>query len=118
MAVLGAILPTAILAEIISADFGGMGVLFIFAMYAITPKLPRLTAMSAFALSQFIPLVMAQSLGMEIRREYLLMLPFALAAVPLAVLYNGERGVKAKWLFYAAYPAHLAVLAVIVAMIN
>jgi len=87
-------------------------------MYAVKPRAARLTAMGVFALSQFIPLVMAHSLGIEIRLEYLLMIPFALATVPLVALYNGERGIKAKWLFYAAYPAHLAVLAVIAAMIN
>jgi len=115
MAVLAATLPTAILAEVLSADFGGMGVLFIFAMYAITPRTPRFIAMGAFAISQFVPLAAAYSMGIEIPIKYVLTRPFALAAVPLVALYNGERGTKAKWLFYAAYPAHLTALAVIAA---
>ena len=118
MAVLAALLPTAIVAESISTDFGGMGVLFIFAVYAIKPKVARLTAMVIFALSQFIPLVAAYSMGIEIPAQYLLMIPFALAAVPIVALYNGERGIKAKWLFYWAYPVHLAVLTVAIMMIN
>lgn len=118
MAVITAILPTAILAEILSVDYGGMGVLFIFAMYAIKPKKLRLIAMGAFALSQFIPLAAAYPLGIELRWEYFLMIPFALATVPLIALYNGKRGIKSKWLFYIAYPAHLAVLAAIAVMIN
>ena len=116
LAVLAATLPTVIVAESLSVDFGGLGVLFIFAMYAIRPKVARLIAFGAFALSQFIPLVMAHSLGIAIPTEYLLMIPFALATVPLVAFYNGERGTKtqwAKWLFYVAYPAHLAVLAII-----
>jgi hypothetical protein len=117
MAVIGAVLPTAVLAEILSVDYGGMGVLFIFVMYAIKSQTLRLIAFGAFALSQFIPLVMAYSLGIEIPTRYLFMIPFALSAMPLIALYNGERGRKTKWLFYWAYPAHLAVLAVI-AMIN
>ena len=117
MAVIAAILPTAILAELLTADYGGMGVLFIFAMYAIKPEIARLAAMGGFALSQFIPLVTAHSMGIAVRVEYLFLLPFALATVPLVALYNGERGVNAKWLFYWFYPAHLAVLAVIAMMI-
>ena len=118
MAVIAAILPTAILAEILTVDYGGMGVLFIFAMYVIEPKILRLTALCGFALSQFLPLVVAYNLGIEIPTEYLLMIPFAVATVPLIAMYNGERGLKAKWLFYLAYPVHLAVLAVIAMIIN
>jgi len=116
LAVLAAILPTVMVAESLSVDFGGLGVLFIFAMYAIKPKAARLIAFGAFALSQFIPLVMAHSLGIAIPTEYLIMIPFALATVPLVAFYNCERGIKtqwAKWLFYVAYPAHLAVLAIV-----
>jgi len=112
LAVLVAILPTVMTAERLSVDFGSMGVLFIFAMHIVVLKVPRLIVIGAFALSQFIPLVMAYSLGIEIRWEYLLMIPFALATVPLIALYNGERGKQMKWLFYVAYPAHLAVLAI------
>jgi peptidoglycan/LPS O-acetylase OafA/YrhL len=118
MAVITAILPTAILAEILSVDYGGMGVLFIFAMYAIIPTKPRLLAFTAFALSQFIPLVVAYFMEIKIPPKYFVLIIFALATIPLIILYNGQRGVKAKWLFYAAYPVHLAVLAIIAMMIN
>jgi hypothetical protein len=117
-AAIGALLPTALLAEILSADYGGMGVLFIFAMYAIKPQRLRLAAVGVFALSQFIPLIPAYFLGISIRLEYWLMIPFALATVPLIAMYNGNRGTQAKWLFYWFYPAHLAVLAIIAAIIS
>jgi len=118
MAALGSLLPTAILAEVITADYGGLGVFFIFTMYAIKPMTMRLFALGGFILTQFIPLLMAYTLGIEIRFEYLLMIPLALAAVPLIASYNGQRGTQAKWLFYMAYPAHLTVLAVTAALIN
>ena len=118
MAFVTAILPTAILAAIVSAEYGGMGVFFIYAMYAIQQKKARLAALGVFALSQFIPLVAACSLDIEIRPQYLIMIPFALATIPLLALYNGERGTKAKWLFYWVYPAHLAVFAIISMMVN
>jgi hypothetical protein len=118
MAFLAAILPTAILAEILSTEYGGMGVLFIYTMHAVTSKPLRLTALGAFALAQFIPLAAAYSLGIEVKAEYLMTIPFALAVIPLIAMYNGERGIKAKWLFYFTYPAHLALFAAIAAMIN
>jgi len=70
---------------------------------------------------------MAHSMGIEIKSAYLLMIPFTLATVPLVAFYNGRRGLSdehgtipnwlIKWLFYVAYPAHLAVLAIIAMMI-
>jgi hypothetical protein len=118
MAVIAGVLPAVILAQILTTDYGSMGVLFIFAMYAIKPKTTRLIAFGAFALSQFLPLVAAYFLGIEIPSKYLLIIPFTLAVIPLIAMYNGKRGKQAKWLFYFAYPAHLAVLAVIVMIIN
>jgi hypothetical protein len=44
---------------------------------------------------------------------------FALGAFLGAILirnFNGERGRRAKWLFYVAYPAHLAVIALIMVL--
>jgi len=117
-AIIGALFPTALLAEILTADYGGMGVLFIFTMYAIKHKPLRLAAMGGFALFQFLPLIPAYILGIDIRFEYLLAIPFALATVPLVAMYNGKRGIQAKWLFYLIYPTHLVVLVVIAAMLG
>ena len=122
LAYIGAIFPTALLAELLTADYGGMGVLFIFAMYIIAGKNRRLVAMAAFSLSQYFPLVLLYFAGnigylqLEIAQRgtniLLLMIGFALFSVMLTAFYNGKRGRDVKWLFYAAYPVHLAVLAV------
>ena len=111
-AFIGAVFPTAVFAELLTVDYGGIGVLFVFAVYAIKPQRLRIAAVGVFALSQFIPLIPAHFLGIEIRLEYWLMIPFALATVPLVSMYNGKRGVQAKWLFYLVYPVHLTVLAI------
>lgn len=41
----------------------------------------------------------------------------ACAAIGLIALYNGKRGPKIKWLFYAAYPGHLIVLSLLKTLI-
>ena len=124
----GAILLAALLAELLTADYGGMGVLFIFTMYIITDRGRRLVAMVAFSLSQFIPLVLLYFAGnigdfqLEITQRgtniMLLMVGFTLFSVMLTAFYNGKRGRDMKWLFYAAYPVHLVVLAVMVILLN
>lgn len=44
---------------------------------------------------------------------------FAFLALPLLMLYNGERGkMRLKYLFYIFYPAHLAVIYLISLLIN
>lgn len=54
-----------------------------------------------------------------VERGWALTSLWALAAIPLMLLYNGKRGVRVPaltFLFYAAYPLHLAALAVVRAM--
>ena len=109
-AVISALFPTAVLAELLSTEYGGMGVLFIFTAYAIKPQWLRMAAVGGFALSQFIPLIPAHLLGIDIELEYWLMIPFAIVTLPLLALYNGKRGIQAKWLFYTLYPGHLLLL--------
>ncbi|MCL2674053.1 MAG: conjugal transfer protein TraX [Defluviitaleaceae bacterium] len=42
----------------------------------------------------------------------------SLLTIPLLLMYKGERGRAVKWFFYAFYPAHLAVLAIISAVMG
>lgn len=81
------------LASLLRTDYGGMGVLAIAVMYALrknkvlsmTGGCVTLTIMSLSEITAF----------------------FAL--LPIA-RYNGERGLKLKYFFYAFYPAHLFIL--------
>jgi len=110
-----AALPTAgfmWLANYLGSDYGGYGVLFIFAMYAI--KTPKWLMLAFFALMN---VYQHESLFYYFRGDYIialefyLMIPVTLLTVPLIAIYNGRRGPSMKWLFYVAYPAHLAALA-------
>lgn len=44
--------------------------------------------------------------------------PWALLAFPLIYLYNGQRGMKMKYFFYAFYPLHLLLLYLIAMMMG
>jgi len=110
-----AVFPAAILAELLSSDYGGMGVFFIFSMYAITEKKLRLVALGFFALSQFFPVMLSFTF---FEFTHFLMMCFTLSTVGLIALYNGKRGFNVKYLFYAAYPIHLSALAIAAILLN
>ena len=105
-----------VLAEFLTVDYGGYGVLFIFLMYAIKPEKLRLLLMLPLSLWQHAYTIefLLRYRQWPFSQYYLLMIPATMLPVFLIVLYNGKRGIGMKWLFYAAYPAHLAILAFIV----
>lgn len=105
------------IADILSTDFGSYGVMFILIVYIVKqPKWMMLTVFATMNILQhrgLFPFIWA-----DILRGYItldiwlyLLIPTTILTVPLIALYNGKRGPGFKWLFYAAYPAHLAVLA-------
>lgn len=82
------------LADLMQTDYAGMGVLTIAAMYLCRRR--KMLAMLAGCL------VLTFTVnGSEI---------FALLALIPAALYNGERGLRMKYVFYLFYPVHLLVL--------
>lgn len=103
------------LAEILTADYGSYGVLFIFLMYIINPLKPRLLFMAALCVWQhnFIFEYIWYGQFERITTLHWLLFPATLIPVALVAFYNGKRGTNAKWFFYAAYPVHLLMLAVI-----
>ena len=118
-----AALPTAgymWLAEQLGTDYGGYGALFIFLMYVIkSPKWLMLTVFAVMNVWQHIGLF--ETFALVYRYEWFtipfgwyLMIPVTLLTVPLVAFYNKKRGPGLKWLFYAAYPVHLAALAGVV----
>lgn len=98
------------LAEWMQTDYGGFGVAFVFLMYVVPKKVPRLMVMALCCLYEFYPVALGLVLddyALYANARGLWMLAACLLAVPLAALYNGQRGPKMKWFFYVSYPAHL-----------
>jgi hypothetical protein len=85
-------------AEYLSADYGAYGVVFIFLMYAVKHEKARLGLMALLCVWQYV-------YSMHVLATLVTLIP-----VVLVFFYNGKRGRDMKWLFYAAYPVHLAVL--------
>lgn len=88
-----ALVPLMFLAEFMYTDYAGMGVLTISAMYLF-----RKNKVKSMLAGCIILTVMSIS---EV--------PAFLALIFIA-LYNGKRGLKMKYFFYAFYPAHLLLL--------
>lgn len=82
--------------EALRTDYGGMGVLTITAMYLFRKK----KAISMLAGCIVLTLMSVSEV------------PAFLAIIPVA-LYNGRRGLRMKYFFYAFYPIHLLLLYVI-----
>ena len=101
------------IAEFLSTDYGGYGVLFILLMYVIKPKWLMLIVfaiMNVFQHRALFPLIQQR---VDMHLAFYLFIPATLLTVPLIALYNGKRGPSLKWFFYVAYPAHLMVLAIL-----
>jgi len=100
------------IADFLSTDYAAYGVLFIFIMYAVnTPKWLMLAVFTVMNVLQHRGLFAFFLDSMPIPIQFYWMIPATLLTVPMIAIYNKKRGPSLKWLFYIAYPGHLAVLA-------
>lgn len=108
-------LSLALLAWLLGTDYGGWGVLFVAAPYAMPSRRAKLAALAALVAALYgvaAPYrgggVFAWALGEWAWATYLLA---ALGAVGLLACYSGEKGGHCpKYFFYVYYPAHLLAL--------
>jgi len=99
------------LADFLGVEYGGYGVIFILLMYVIKPKWPKLAIFTVMNVLQHRGLIQAIWQGQRFNTVFYWLIPATLLTVPLIAWYNGKRGPSLKWLFYTAYPVHLAILA-------
>jgi hypothetical protein len=94
----------------LKADYGVYGVAFIFTMYVIKQKKPRLITMAFFCCLIYSNVIIGL-LGIgTVSQHSVLFFLSCLLTVPVIGCYNGRRGLEMKWLFYLFYPAHLVVI--------
>ena len=108
-----AVLAAAGAAELINADYGAKAIIFIFALYlAGENKKARVLVMIAGAAAIYLPSL--GYIGILFGHSYSVglaaFLSASLSALPV-FFYNGRRGPKLKYFFYAMYPLHLLALA-------
>jgi hypothetical protein len=108
------------LGAFLGVDYGWVGVLFVFCMYAVEKKHTRLTVMAVMCLLIWFPVFAFILIGRPDLFEniYYPMILFTLFSVPIAALYNGKRGYQMKWVFYIFYPLHIAVLGGVLFLLN
>ncbi|MCL2190249.1 MAG: conjugal transfer protein TraX [Defluviitaleaceae bacterium] len=119
-----AILPAvgfAALGHLLTADYGAMGVLFIFALYITKKTQPRLLlwVMAGMCLLLWHNVLWDLAMGVRYAAITYVMVGATVLAVPIAAAYNGKRGINTpwvKWGFYVFYPLHLAALGVIASL--
>lgn len=111
-------LPILFFSELINCDYDYVGVALIILIYLAKTRPLQIGALAFGILYQY---GWAGGLQLESMLRWgrvptftgALSLCFALLAVVLVCFYNGKRGRDIKWPLYWAYPAHIAILAVI-----
>lgn len=99
---LGAFILACVISEMTSCDYGYMGIGFIlcFYLYKTIEGKQKYLYLLVFAL-------------LTIVNEVYFVQSFALLALVPIYFYNGRRGLKLKYIFYAIYPIHLALFALL-----
>jgi len=123
--------PIALLANLLGTDYGTRGVICILIFYFLKPELKVTRTIAAIGVAVYlygVPLYNEISQYMELGPNFvdsliyvvtragnhrLYIFLFSLIPALMVLLYNGKPGPKMKWVFYAFYPVHLVILAVI-----
>jgi hypothetical protein len=111
------IVAAALAAEWMGSEYGVLGVLMIALAYLAPGKWGKLAVLGAGCAILYTPLGLHMSrflrlgfYGASWPNYGQLLLPASIAALLLLAFYNGKRGRGVKWLFYFAYPLHIALL--------
>lgn len=106
-----AVLSAAVVAEVVGADYGAYGVLYMVMFYITGSELPRMLV--------GVTLLHGAYAGYEMITGYLVnghaafpssLQLYSMLSVFLIAMYNHEPGRKMKFFFYAFYPLHMIVI--------
>ena len=110
------LLPIFFLATVLNCDYDVFGVVLICLVYAVRDRKWQIGVLALGMLYEYgweswlKPVVLW---NYSFQLEGLISVCCALLAVLVICFYNGQRGRNIKWAFYAAYPVHIAVLALL-----
>ena len=106
-----------IIAQVCQFDYGFLGVFIIFMFYLLRNKkiIMSITFAIAVIVRYYIPLI---QYGLPISylflgSKYSMLMYFTCFSIIPILLYNGQKGKDAKYLFYIFYPVHLLILALL-----
>lgn len=117
----GQLLVALLYANSYGASYGAWGVLLMFLLYLAKSRRAQAGVLTAWVLYYYGLQGVGQVLQGYLSLPYMLgRVALALAAAALVYFaYNGQRGKPVnKWIFYAAYPVHLGILAALRAILN
>lgn len=99
-----------LLGELIKVDYGWFGITIILVFYIFRNH--KIIMSSSIILLVFLKYINTMFLPATINYSVPFFIATCLSLIPI-LLYNKKQGPKLKYLFYAFYPAHLLILAII-----
>ena len=99
-----------LLGALTQVDYGGFGVLMVFALYLCPGKKSRAGVMLCLISFYYLRRFPAADITLPSFLNWGFPFLFTLLSVPLLWSYNGTRGKGLRYLFYGFYPAHLLLL--------
>ena len=109
---IGALVIFCIAGFALQVDYAGYGVLAIYLTYFIKRKEYRFLALAGLYFCLYVGEMAIFQTGMDLN-HYIYEWLAACVGLVLLFFYNDKRGWNANWLFYAYYPLHLGVIALI-----
>lgn len=110
-AALAAAAPVLLLAGFIKCDYGSFGVLLPLLLYLAERSRSRIIILAGALAVYYGKDIFAYGVFDPMSLAFLI---FAIASVPILLLYNGQRGNGGKMFYYWAYPMHISVIAALI----
>jgi hypothetical protein len=114
------VLLIALVCELLNTDYGAFGVLLVFVANRYHDNFKKLSTgyivLMVLYVMKWLITVKLNNPSVEILDiifNHFTIEPIALLSLIFLKLYNGKRGLKLKYLFYAFYPVHLFILSII-----
>lgn len=106
--------------QIVNTDYGAFGVIMVFLFYRYYDNFTQIVKKSVLIMAIFVIYWLVDtsisyniSILQSVMYSGAILEPIALFSLIFIKHYNGKRGLKLKYIFYAFYPVHLLILSLI-----